>query len=256
MQASVKAYWLPKRGNAVEEYEDAFAHSTYRFAVADGATESSFADRWAQGLVKQFISSPPDHISNPKVPLAEWVKPLQKEWHSGIPWDRLPWYAEEKARGGAFSTFLGIEITPAPSRFRLLDLFRRRKGTRWHALSVGDSAFFHIRQDGLLKAFPFEKSDQFNSRPLLLCTNPSRNASVWKNLQQAEGECKVGDLFLLMTDAIAAWFLKDLEAGGKPWAKLLELQTPEDFKTFVECQRDRSAMRNDDTTLLICHWKD
>ncbi len=110
MQAVVKNFWVPKYGNTAEEYEDASASSTYRFAVADGATESSFAERWAQGLVKAFTSTPLDHIRNPKVPLAEWLDPLQKEWHKSVPWDRLPWYADEKARTGAFAAFLGVEI--------------------------------------------------------------------------------------------------------------------------------------------------
>ena len=255
MQASVKNFSVPKRGNSAEEYEDASAHSTYRFAVADGATESSFAERWAQGLVKQFIDSPPDHMRNPKIPLEEWLKPLQKEWHASIPWDRLPWYAEEKARGGAFSAFLGVEITPAPSRFRFIDIFKRRKGTRWHAFSVGDCCFCHIREDALLKSFPFEKSEQFNSRPLLICSNPSRNGPVWKNIQQAEGECKSDDVFILMSDALAAWFLKQHEANAKPWTKLLTLNTQQEFAQLVE-QLRAAGMRNDDTTLMICEWKD
>lgn len=256
MEASVKAFWLPKRGNTAEEYEDASAHSTYRFAVADGATESSFAERWAQALVKSFINTPLDHIRNDKIPLEEWLSPLQKEWHKSIPWDRLPWYAEEKARTGAFSAFLGVEITPAPSRFRIVDLFKRRKGTMWHAIAVGDCEFFHISDDSLAKAFPFEKSDQFNSRPMLLSSNPARNNPVWKNIQQAEGDLKTGDIFLLTTDAIGAWFLKEHEAGNKPWKKLLELKTENDFNEFVHQLRIKNSVRNDDSTLLVCEWKE
>jgi hypothetical protein len=256
VESSVKVFWQPKRGNTAEEYEDASAHSTHRFAVADGATESSFAERWAQGLVKLFVTTPPDHMRNPKVPLEEWLQPLQKEWHKSIPWERLPWYAEEKARTGAFSAFCGVEITPAPSRFRLIDIFKRRKGTTWHAIAVGDSVFFHIRNNELVKSFPFEKSEQFNSRPMLLSSNPSRNQPVWKNIQQAEGELKAGDIFILMTDALGAWFLKEREAGKKPWTELLALNTETEFNQFVHKLRISSSIRNDDTTLLVCQWKD
>jgi len=40
-----RALGLPKRGHSAEEYEDAFAGDPKvgRFAVADGASESSFA---------------------------------------------------------------------------------------------------------------------------------------------------------------------------------------------------------------------
>lgn len=255
VEASVQVFWLPKRGNAADEYEDAYAYSTHRFGIADGATESSFSERWAQELVKQFIGAPPKHIRVNPVPLEEWLSPLQKEWHKSIPWDRLPWYAEEKARNGAFSTFVGVEITPAPTKFKLLDLFRTRKGIRWHALAVGDSCFFHVRENALSKSFPLEKSEQFNSRPLLISSNPARNGAVWKSIQTCEGDCKGGDMFVLATDALAQWFLKEHEAGGKPWTKLAQIKTPEQFAEFVECQR-KNGMRNDDTTLVLCHWKD
>ncbi|MFN7140742.1 MAG: hypothetical protein ACK4UN_15505 [Limisphaerales bacterium] len=256
MQAEVKAFSVPKAGNTAEEYEDASAHSQHRFAMADGATESSYSERWAQNLVSKFVEAPPDHIRNPNVPLEEWLKPLQKQWHDSIPWNRLPWYAEEKARGGAFSSFLGLEITPAPKRLRLLDFIFPKRGVRWHAIAVGDSCFFQVRGEGMLKAFPIEKSAQFNNRPLLLSSSPKRNKSVWKHLKQAEGDCKVGDLFLFMTDALALWFLRETEAGRTPWALLLELQSQEEFASFVSKLRKGGTLRNDDTTLLICRWKD
>ncbi len=256
MHAAVKVFWLPKKGNAAEEYEDAAAYSNHRFAVADGATESSYADRWSRELVDRFVAAPPNHIRVSKVPMEEWLRPAQKQWRSGIPWDRLPWYAEEKARCGAFTTFLGVEITPAPSRFRFLDLFRSRSGVRWHAIAVGDSCFFHIRDDILARAFPLEKTREFSNRPLLISSNPSRNKSVWKYVRQAEGECRAGDLFILMTDALGHWFLRENENGRKPWRELLELGANDDFADFVEKRRAKATLRNDDTTLMICQWKE
>ena len=54
------AFSLPKRRNAPEEYEDAFACDCElgRFALADGASESSFAEVWARLLVEQFVQEP------------------------------------------------------------------------------------------------------------------------------------------------------------------------------------------------------
>ncbi|PSQ69788.1 MAG: hypothetical protein BRD29_00935 [Bacteroidetes bacterium QH_2_67_10] len=49
-----RAFWAPKGGAGVEEYEDAFSVSEssapFRTAVADGATEAAFARRWARFL--------------------------------------------------------------------------------------------------------------------------------------------------------------------------------------------------------------
>src|SRR4051812_29570559 len=54
--------WLPKAGNSVEEYEDAWATSPddesspgqFVCAVTDGATETSFAGLWARLLAEAY----------------------------------------------------------------------------------------------------------------------------------------------------------------------------------------------------------
>jgi len=60
---------------------------------------------------------------------------------------------------------------------------------------------------------------------------------------------------LLMTDALAAWFLKRHEAGEKPWKALGDLRNNQDFSEFIEKQRTTASMRNDDVTLVISNWK-
>ena len=77
---SFPVYWqafrLPKRGHSADEYEDAYAANPYvgRFAVADGASESSFAALWAQLLVNGFTrpAEKPD-------PDGGWLQTLQKD---------------------------------------------------------------------------------------------------------------------------------------------------------------------------------
>src|SRR5688500_10782345 len=99
MQISLRTFWLPKKGNTSEEYEDAFwpreamnVHSDrFRFAVADGATESSFAGSWARLLVRAYCR---DQLSERKI--RKQLPRLQREWYSGLENAPLPWYAEEK----------------------------------------------------------------------------------------------------------------------------------------------------------------
>src|SRR3954465_15247462 len=118
MEPQIQAYWVPKLGNSAEEYEDAFAYSAPDgvFAIADGATESSYADRWARDLVDTFVTAPPE-VAAPKTPFPDWLTPMQQRWRQGIDWDNLPWFAEEKAKSGAFATFLGLTIFD-PDNFR------------------------------------------------------------------------------------------------------------------------------------------
>ena len=58
---------LPKRGHSADEFEDAFAFdpAAGRYAVADGASESSFAGLWARLLVEGFIRPKPGWLLGP-----------------------------------------------------------------------------------------------------------------------------------------------------------------------------------------------
>jgi hypothetical protein len=259
VEPSVNVFWLPKQGNAIEEYEDASAHSVpdRRFSIADGATESSFADLWALTLVNKFISIPPTVTSSAPEVFQDWVKPLQQEWHSQINWEHLPWFAEEKARRGAFAAFLGLTFTggvnePKPGFFSRL--FGGSKEVRWKAMAIGDSNLFHIRDNSLLKAFPFTTSDQFNSRPLLLSSNPGMNKQVWADIRFADGDVKPNDIFIMATDALAKWICTQHEAGGQPWRQLYSLKTDADFQEIVTTMRTKHGTRNDDMTLVIFKW--
>ncbi len=92
MRVSGKLFWLPKNGNSLEEYEDAaypcdehFETEAIEFkcAVADGATETSFAGLWAKLLVEGYSE---------KTALAQ----LRERWNADVRQKDLPWYAEEK----------------------------------------------------------------------------------------------------------------------------------------------------------------
>lgn len=266
MEPSVQVFWLPKKGNSSEEYEDAYGCSleTGQFAVADGATESSFAEIWAQVLTRQFVDAPPVGAPPSEAVLQAWLTPLQREWHANINWERLPWYAEEKARSGAFAALLGLKfISPAaeppPSFFsRLLGVFSTPapKLPRWQALAIGDTNLFQVRANSLIRAFPLERAEQFNSRPMLLGSNPERNQKIWGEFRFIEGDYQNGDLFVVATDALSKWFLERCEAGAKPWTALTALKDDSDFHTWIGTLRDKSQIRNDDTTLMVFHWNE
>lgn len=248
-----QTFWLPKKGNEDEDYEDAFAFdvATGRVAVADGATESSFAARWAQALVRGFVSQLSSLSPQPVAQFLELLNSLQQGWHKSISWDSLPWFAEEKARAGAFSSIVGLAFVG--------DFQSRQDGfppLRWCALAVGDSCLFHMRQDSVLKAFPLEHSEQFGNRPLLLSSNPVNNQQVWSEVCYAEGEAQPGDVFLLVTDALAHWFLTEREKGAQPWKTVTDLKTKEAFASFIDGLRESGSMRNDDTTLLMVRVAD
>lgn len=250
----VREFWLPKAGNSTTEYEDALAYSTdnYRFAIADGATESSFAKSWAQWLTSEFVDNPPTKFSPSGIELKDWLKPLGDFWRDSIDWSNLPWYAAEKAKAGAFSALLGLEFLITSDESSSLTSLNssRLDNLSWKALAVGDSCLYQVRNDELVEKFPISKASQFSNSPLLLSSNFLKNQKVWDEILFTNGHCKAGDMFFLVTDAIAHWFLAQYEAGSKPWAHLSSLRTNEEFVSFVGRLRGEKSIHNDDTTLL------
>jgi len=231
MQTSATAWWAPKSGNAASEYEDAYAvkPEVLRFAVADGASETSFARQWAELLVEGFVQDAPSAAE-----LGAFVAPLQAVWAEGQKGKATAWYAERKAADGAFSSLLGVSI----------------EGDRWRALAVGDSCLFVMRSGKVLRAFPLERAEQFSNRPSLLSSVSRANAGVWDQIATVEGELQEKDRLLLMTDALAQWFLAEAELGRRPWAALAKVTTPEQFAAYIDCLRAGGALRNDDVTLV------
>lgn len=241
-----QGFWLPKAGSSEEDYEDAIAIGSTAMAIADGATESSFARAWARALTEGFACQPlsekPDLTE-----LMERVGPLQQQWHAGIAWDRLPWFAEDKARKGAFAALLTLRFEEPLATAEREEAAEER---RWHALAIGDTCLFQIRDDALHLAFPLAESAAFDSTPLLLSSNPARNLQVWDHAQALTGSFKAGDILLLMTDALAKWFLLEIETGSRPWHTLCALTEQAEFAELTVTLRAAHRLKNDDTSLI------
>ena len=61
----------------------------------------------------------------------------------------------------------------------------------------------------------------------------------------------MGDVFLLVTDAVAAWFLAAEADGTGGWAnQFFEVPTRRDFSGWVRALREDGSMRNDDVTVM------
>ena len=244
-----RIFRLPKGGNRSAEYEDAYATGpddaaeldVFRCAVADGATETSFARQWAQLLATGYCAGQFDDT-----PLAEALAPLQAAWRAEIGGLALPWYAEEKARQGAFAALAGLTLTGKEDQ----------AGGTWTALAAGDSCLFQIRADTLHAALPLTTAAAFTNQPALLATEPARNAVFVEDpAVQYTGDWEPNDEFYLLTDALACWFLGAHERGERPWAALAGFATAgvagdHAFAGWVAERRVEHELRNDDVTLV------
>lgn len=242
MEIFADAFMLPKAGNTAAEYEDAAypqngAHHAhvggFRCAVGDGATESAFAGEWARLITKGYCKGQihprlQDHM----------LEPLRALWRQRTQRGALPWYAEQKVATGAFAALIGLKLRDGGER-------------RWNALAVGDCCLFQVRADLCIAAFPLETADAFNNSPYLLSSQPMVNAALATHLHCAEGEWQPEDVFYLMSDALAAWFLRSSANFQRPWTILNDLETEgRSFEQFIDNLRREAVLKNDDVTLL------
>ncbi|WP_179862279.1 protein phosphatase 2C domain-containing protein [Longibacter salinarum] len=218
------AVTLPKAGHDEDENEDAFVvrDETFpvRAAVADGATEAVYSGVWADLLTRQIAA------------LDDWsgtgwddaVHAARSEWQTVVdaePVD-VPWYVAEKREQGAFATVLGLVI--------------RGDGT-FEARWVGDCVLIQ-QSKGSKQSWPVDDPEAFTHRPALLS---SRSEAGTITAQTTEGTWDQEDVFLLATDAVAAWLLRETP----------ELAHDADaLREQLRTARQEGHLRNDDCTII------
>jgi len=246
---SVSFYSAPKAAHSDLEYEDAACLvSDYesggelsRYAVADGATESSFAGHWARALVMAYCSGLlPEEITNGA------LNALQQSWTEAVSGMSLAWFAEEKAQHGAFATLCGLTM---------------RADGSWQAHAIGDSCLFQLRDGEIICSFPLENAAQFGNSPEMLCSLAGKNSEA--KMLGTSGGWHSGDIFILMTDALACLFLGQMESGRPVADFLARIHSQESFLEYIEScrnlgddsehtrQHTQTRLKNDDVTLLV-----
>ena len=246
IEPRVRSLWAPKVGETAKDYQDFFSFcvpphggSIVRAAIADGATESAFAARWAQELSKRFLDDPLSGNVTGLHEINEWLAPAQEAWRESIDWDRLPWHGIDKARSGALATFLGVTVGLSDAGRLEVD-----------AVAVGDCELFVVdRQCQAKFRFPFTEISEFNNYPDLVSSNPARNQRVVKSLKAITECISVEDRLVLATDAIAAYLLK----RTTEWM-ILGRMADEEFADWLAAARGDVEIRNDDTTLAVIEF--
>ena len=231
---TARGFRLARRGLSADECEDAWSvdADTTRVAVADGATESSFAGVWARLLVERFAREAGDWPG--------WIADIQPLWLEAVREPNappLPWFVEQSMARGAFATFLGVHFVEESAE----------------VIAVGDSCLFHVRDDMLERAFPLGRSSEFGNTPWLVGSRTSPDDVPRRQGVSCRLDLMAGDRLWLVTDALAAWFLVETEAGRRPWRRLGYFvdRSDEDWVEWVEAMRDRREIRNDDTTAVV-----
>jgi hypothetical protein len=219
-----------------------------RVVVADGASESMLAGKWARWLTVNFgatgaaTRSKPGFLAAYRAATEQWAfeveRYVEERDQRGTP---IQWYEEPGLAKGAFSTVI------------VLDVSRDDEGQgSWRAAALGDSCVFHVRGDAVRLSFPLEDAAAFSNQPPLLPSRAADEELVRRNISLRRADWRPGDTFYVVTDALAAWFLRASAADQRPWEPLRDLDTADapDFSTWVGLKRDEGELRDDDTTLV------
>jgi hypothetical protein len=221
---------MPKDELLIRDWMDAATGSEQRqrFAIADGASNDSFASyKWARLLTESYVRCEDDSAFGSP----EWLHALAATWSNSRELYEHP-LDKESFDAGSFATFLGVSIaTQFP---------------KWHAIAVGDTCLFHVRDYKLLRTWPLANASEFTSRPQLVPSLPARFRA--DTVRRAQGMLSVGDSILLATDELAKWALSR-PAGHSPWDFLLHVQN-RDFRRAVSELRSAGEMGVDDMTLM------
>lgn len=258
----VSTFWVPKRGSSPQEYEDAawvgpdgngngeIQQHSLAVAIADGASESLLAGRWARRLVEVFgrVSSATrtraGFIAAYQEAVSGWDQEVRgyttEREQRGAP---IQWYEEPGLAKGAYSTILAVKFSEG----------REGRLPTWKAVGLGDSCLFQVRDESLYASFPIANAASFSYQPPLLASRGADVDALRRNIETKTSDWESGDSFYLVTDALAAWFLRTNETEGRPWEPLRDmgiLDSELDFTEWVDERRDLGQIHNDDTTLV------
>jgi len=232
------SFLLSKGGEPQRTCEDAIAMNRYglRFGIADGATEGFDSKRWARYLTRAWVSPSTARLKASELPeyLVLLGERQRQRWNSR----QLPWYLEEKSRDGAFAAFLGLNLSRSPT---------------WDAIAVGDCCLLIEREKSLVESFPLSRPEQFGSRPILLPSMASTFPGYMNAVQQKSGTLRAGDRMLLLSDAIACWYLRCRLEHGSVRDDFIDALANEDknvLKEIITGERSDKHLRNDDVAII------
>ena len=241
LRLQVQTYSLWKLGANRGECEDALASNmrTGAIAVADGATEAFDSRYWARLLARAWVRCGIAVTVPSFLQLAQCLgQRAHRRWENR----KLSWYAEEKARVGSYAAFVGA-------------LFQAEgeNAYRWQVIAIGDSCFLQIRNGKLLRAVPISSPEEFGNRLVLLPSNVLGQPAVMSELKTFDGVAEPGDVFLLLSDAIANWLMAAFPANERDVHRFLRLLSEgrtDQLDIFADECRSSGEMRNDDIAAI------
>lgn len=245
MRYEVKGFVKPHPDYEYDCCEDRFAINivSRRFAVADGMTESYLSDYFANLLVNRYVSCQEEELIRPASFFTderfgkEWeehIKEKEKEVEGTIFEKRLK--RKKNICRYAASTFAGISIYNETINYTV----------------IGDCCIFGIDNNFNLQfVYPNVDKTGFNNAPSCITSDGNIKGEFINGCIPLFS----GYIFLL-TDAIAKWFLEQLNESKSSGEKLWDLSSHIEMVNFLNDEYDSNRLRADDVAIVAIHLID
>jgi len=236
----VKQFVCSADGKSMTSCADKIAvnEDAKRFAVTDGVSASYMPEIWAEILATSFVSCSVQADKFLSELDDDLLSVMSNKWQTSV--HDIEQQAEgiiakryERNRrlfGQAASTLAGISVYN--------DIL--------HYYVIGDSCIFLVNEDGFSVYSDVKDEDSFSNTPNYI----SSSKFVKGEAIVGQAELSQGWL-LLMTDALSEWFWHQQKKDSSTVKRLWNIKDQNEFKDFVNTERDRREMNNDDVALLM-----
>jgi hypothetical protein len=223
---------VPK-SSRLEDNEDiiglpASTNNITRVALCDGASESYNSKALAEILKRRWMDG---RIKIPSLGLKGILEDFNKE----VDKSKLGWAQAAAFERGSFSTFLGLEFIQNTLRI----------------FAIGDTMACVIEKAPYgIKFYPYNNLSEVPKKPILLSSIRKDNSFYKPSILKGKHYSiipKEGTHIFLMTDALALWTLKKPKKNIKI---LFSIRNTADFERFVESERFKNRIKDDDTTFI------
>lgn len=237
MLIEYSAFILPHIGDKYQQCADRFSYSETNqcFAIADGVGNSLFPSEWAQLLCDDFVKHPTifseeSHLLREDELIKEWEKQRETKITNLSEDEKFIFEVGLEKADFAASTFVGLSLD--------------KNG--WNCQAIGDSYLFLVDEKyDIIKKVASMDGHDFDNYPEYFASKKGQNNG---RVVKSAGDYNDVAYFALMTDALSDWFL---EAPQEKRKELLNLSNHQDYEMFIDQERQKMILKDDDTTLLI-----
>ena len=243
MGKAIKQFIKPHPDYGMENLEDRLGVNTSatRMAVADGMTLSYLSGLFAEAIVQKFISesTPIDTLKDGSAFTSSDVVET---------WSKQVEQIEAKYEGTDAGWLLQNRKKNTPHGDCTLAGIDMSQQGCVTAIAIGDCCIFFLSGDGkLLKTIPNIEVGQFNNAPDYI----SSTGNIYGKIYTEQVPIVAEGYIVLTSDAVAEWFLKNLDRRPSGLEQIWQLKDQEEMNIFFDNEYHNHRIKGDDIAIII-----